>query len=63
VQAGTNGGFLFEGSTCVAGDCSTLATEFRLEHNCAAYTGPLHVSVIEPPGASESANTYYLEKN
>ena len=60
VVAGTNGGFLFQGTTCAFGDCSGLATEFRFEHNCLAYDGPLHVSVIEPPGATE-ASTYYLE--
>ena len=61
VVAGTNGGFLFQNVTCTTGDCSGLATEFRFEHNCAAYDGPLHVSVIEPPGASETF-TYYLER-
>ncbi|HEY2518289.1 MAG TPA: hypothetical protein VGI39_45785 [Polyangiaceae bacterium] len=61
VVAGTNGGFLFQGVTCTLGNCSGLATEFRFEHNCTAYDGPLHVSVIEPPGASETF-TYYLEQ-
>jgi hypothetical protein len=60
VQA-SNGGFLFQGS-CVSGDCSSIATEMRLEHNCQAYDGPVHVSVIEPPGADEYAATFYLEK-
>jgi hypothetical protein len=60
VMVGSNGGFLFQGS-CAVGDCSAMATEFRLEHNCLDYAGALHIAVIEPPGSSE-ANTVYLEK-
>jgi hypothetical protein len=58
IAAGANGGFLMQ-ATCAAGDCSTLATEVTLVHDCGNYEGALQLS-ITPPGDSPESTDYYL---
>jgi hypothetical protein len=60
IAAGANGGFVMQGS-CVTGDCSTLATEVILVHNCGDYNGALQLA-ITPPSDSPESTAYYLNR-
>jgi hypothetical protein len=60
IAAASNGGFVMQGS-CVTGDCSTLATEVILVHNCGDYDGALQIA-ITPPGDNPETTAYYLSR-
>jgi hypothetical protein len=60
IAAAANGGFLMQ-ATCVIGDCSTLATEVILVHNCGDYNGALQIA-ITPPGDNPETTAYYLNR-
>jgi hypothetical protein len=60
IAPAANGGFLMQ-ATCVAGDCSTLATEIILVHNCGDYNGAPQIA-ITPPGDNPESIAYYLNR-